>query len=482
MPITSGRITVIPAGNPKIWEESRQLNGVIPTLNFNLFRLTNPDVEGFCFYQNTTYIGVGPLLRSPFNEDMIIRENDRPLFSNFLLSERLSELDEKLRLEINAIDADSLLKTSLDDICDSLVTKYSLIPVTFDETKIYQESPKDCKVDVRGDSYRIIFDKSRPAYVWGTSITVHIPFNGDGELLLATPATRIGDPPRATHSNAELTLTFTRTDHDGLAVQEAYKKELDKILQWSGYINSSVEQYNSSLRHQVRNLIESRRQKLLQDREMAESLGIPIRRRDDAPSAYTFPIVRRAVPITPLAANIPKFQPEWELAMEEYEHILGVLGYMGEVMERIPAAFIGMQEEHLRAHFLVQLNGQYQGQATGETFNLEGKTDIFLQFEGRAAFIAECKFWGGQEQLQRDLNQLLGYSTWRNSKVALLVFNRRKNFTSVLNKLDEGLRHHPNFKRQMDYISERGFRGVYHHRDDPDRDIIITSLAFEIPG
>jgi hypothetical protein len=33
----------------------------------------------------------------------------------------------------------------------------------------------------------------------------------------------------------------------------------------------------------------------------------------------------------------------------------------------------GRQSGH---HFLVQLNGQYEGQATGETFNFEGKTDM----------------------------------------------------------------------------------------------------------
>ena len=49
---------------------------------------------------------------------------------------------------------------------------------------------------------------------------------------------------------------------------------------------------------------------------------------------------------------------------------------MVAVMEWSPRAFVGMGEEDLRQHFLVQLNGAYEGQATGETFNFEGKTDI----------------------------------------------------------------------------------------------------------
>ena len=56
---------------------------------------------------------------------------------------------------------------------------------------------------------------------------------------------------------------------------------------------------------------------------------------------------------------------------------------MAQVMERSPSAFSTMDEESLRSHFLVQLNGHYEGQATGETFNYEGKTDILIRSEGK---------------------------------------------------------------------------------------------------
>ena len=79
--------------------------------------------------------------------------------------------------------------------------------------------------------------------------------------------------------------------------------------------------------------------------------------------------------------------------MEEYEEILRIMRNMVQGMELSPRAFVGMQEEDLRTHFLVQLNAQYEGQATGETFNFEGKTDILIRVQGKNIFIAECKFW-----------------------------------------------------------------------------------------
>lgn len=72
------------------------------------------------------------------------------------------------------------------------------------------------------------------------------------------------------------------------------------------------------------------------------------------------------------------------------------------VMERSPHAFAKMGEEDLRTHFLVQLNGLYEGQATGETFNFEGKTDILIRVEGKNIFIAECKFWTGPKRITRN--------------------------------------------------------------------------------
>jgi len=96
---------------------------------------------------------------------------------------------------------------------------------------------------------------------------------------------------------------------------------------------------------------------------------------------------------------------------------------MVTVIERSPSAFKNMQEEDIRQHFLVQLNGQYEGQATGETFNLEGKTDILIRVEGKNIFIAECKFWKGPESLKKAIDQLLDYTTWRDTKTAIVVFN-----------------------------------------------------------
>jgi hypothetical protein len=247
-------------------------------------------------------------------------------------------------------------------------------------------------------------------------------------------------------------------------------------------MQTEVTPFNASVRAKAKARIDSRRQKLLKDRGLASALGFPLRQRENVAQTYVVPTVRRKIPASRPAAGNTSYVPEPTLDMQEYEHILSVISNMVAVMERSPHAFSGMKEEDLRQHFLVQLNGQYEGQATGETFNFEGKTDILIRVEGKNIFIAECKFWRGPESFREALDQLLGYATWRDSKTAVLIFNRERQFSTVLAKIPEVIKMYPNFKRLLPANSESAFRFVLHHKDDPDRELILTVLAFEVPA
>ena len=232
----------------------------------------------------------------------------------------------------------------------------------------------------------------------------------------------------------------------------------------------------------ARQVLEARKSKLLADQNIVAQLGFPLKERANAPRTYPAPEVRRKIkPSLPPQSTQP-FKPEPALTSEDYEHILNVLQNMAFVMERSPSAFNTIDEESLRSHFLVQLNGQYEGQATGETFNYEGKTDIRLRVDGRNIFIGECKYWGGPKKLLETLDQLLSYSSWRDTKTAVIIFNRNKNFSAVLEAIVPTIQTHPNIKRLMPIEGETRFRAVLSHKDDPAREMIVTILAFDVPS
>jgi hypothetical protein len=168
--------------------------------------------------------------------------------------------------------------------------------------------------------------------------------------------------------------------------------------------------------------------------------------------------------------------------MEHYEYILKIISNMAHAMERSPQTFAGMGEEDLRTHFLVQLNGHYKGQATGETFNYEGKTDILIRVDGRNIFIGECKIWKGAESFKASIDQLLGYTAWRDTKAAIILFNRNKNTSTVLKQIHVLVRQHLNFKRAVgSYKHETSFRFILRHRDDENHELTLTVLVFDVP-
>lgn len=404
-----------------------------------------------------------------------------PLFWKYSLSAALEAHERKAKEGVENYHADDLLNANPEGLADSLEQEFRVnVPVLKEDA--IQTGQKEVQVDISRDPSRHIRDRSRPFYIKGTEITFYVPYEGDSELFEGRPNTHNLNPPCAVVKAAEITLPYVGVQLDPEAVKREFERDLASIREYLGWVVSQATRFNESLKPKLREWIAKRREKLLRDKGMVAALGYPMRRRVDAPQTYVVPTVRKKPIVARAAPSTKPFVPEPTLDVAEYERILTVISNMVHVIERSPQAFRGMKEEDLRQHFLVQLNGQYEGQATGETFNFEGKTDILIRAEGRNIFIAECKFWRGPESLREAIDQLLGYTSWRDSKTALLVFNRDKNFSAVLAKIPEVVKGHPNFKRQSDYKSETGLRFVFHHRDDKERELILTILAFEVPA
>jgi hypothetical protein len=127
------------------------------------------------------------------------------------------------------------------------------------------------------------------------------------------------------------------------------------------------------------------------------------------------------------------------------------------------------------------LNGRFEGAATGETFNYEGKTDILVRVDGRNIFIAECKFWSGPKAYLETIDQLLGYLSWRDTKTCVAIFNRNKDFSNVLKSIRETTETHPNKKKCPDVLGETRFRYTFSNPNDANRELVLTVMAFDIP-
>jgi len=289
-------------------------------------------------------------------------------------------------------------------------------------------------------------------------------------------------PPHADVEQSSIIIRRSGVDLQPNKVRSEIDAEIAQINGQLRTLALLVEPYNNALRDVARQAIEARRNKLLKDQNLAAALGFPLKQRANAPQTYVTPEVRRKITPTLPAVRPGSFQPEPTLSSPDYEHVLKVIEDMAQVMERSPSAFASIDEESLRSHFLVQLNGHYEGQATGETFNYEGKTDILIRVNGKNIFIGECKYWDGPKKLIETLDQLAAQTSWRDTKVAIIIFNRRKDFSAVLKSIKETIPKHTSFKREVLIEGETRFRYVFGNRDDPNRELLLTVLAFDVPA
>lgn len=404
---------------------------------------------------------------------------DDYLFHQSRLSDVLREQERKMKDAAQVIPADHALASGVEELTAELVERFRIEPVTIDEAARTM-SAEELNVDVSGDPSRFFFDDPGPHLVPGTRFTYHLPVSGETDLFKFAPSTFTTVLPTGEVSNGELRISVDAAAPIPAGIQGRLDRTLADIKQYVGWANADVAKFNSGLPAMAKVEAERRRQKVLADQELLASFGVPVRR-EDAPKTYAAPPVRRSV-ARPTPAKGSIAQPlEPVLPAEEYDHILDVVRQMGLVLERSPKAFANMGEEDLRQHFLVQLNGQYEGDATGETFNFDGKTDLLIRRDGRNLFIAECKFWGGPKKLIETIDQLLGYTSWRDTKTAIFVFNKNRDLSKVLAQISPTVAAHPNFVREVSYGGETDYRFIIRHRDDPERELVLTILVFEIP-
>jgi hypothetical protein len=403
------------------------------------------------------------------------------LFCTHDLDGTLRNMVQQMRQEVEGLEPNRLLNTAPDDLSRYFVEKSRVEPIRLLRDDWYADH-KEMEMDVRHDPMRWIDDKSKPAWVPGERIEVRVPFEGDPELFYAQPDFMTSNPPRAIIEKNELVLRYDSPSDAPREVRPLIDRTLSEIEQYLGRQRAMIDAHNAALPAVASHSIEQRRTRLLAQSQRAASLGIPVKRREDAPTTYAIPTIRKsATPMLP-PVSATAFAPEPTWAMDQYEHALRIMQDMALVMERSPASFKSMNEESLRQHFLVQLNGQFEGKATGETFNMGGKTDILLREGERNVFIAECKFWKGPMAFADAIDQLLGYATWRDSKTTILVFNRGTDNSTVLAGIDAVAKAHASYKRAVSWPHESGFRYVFQSQGDANRELILTVLVFHVPN
>ncbi|WP_367237398.1 hypothetical protein VXM67_23290 [Pseudomonas sp. Rh2] len=376
--------------------------------------------------------------------------------------------------EVSQLPERRLLETDVEALVQYFVEKYDVeIPTLLRDEIVASQHERQVEVWDHWDRQM----RSVP----GEAYDFEVPFQGEADIFKLRPSSFDFNPPRAQVRKQHLAFTIA----DRSLTPETIKAELDSTL-------ASIEKYLESHRRQwsgfkqqienaVRAEIDARRTKLLAQKENASKLsGLGIRLKEKAGDARSYipPTVKQKV-VPQLPPMTPATPPEPTLDMKQYETILGLVRGAGRSIEQSSSRTRKLDEESLRDLFLVPLNAHF-GTATGEAFNYQGKTDVLIRHEEGNLFVAEFKIWGGDKRFLATIDQLLSYLTWRDTKTAIVMFNRNADFTAVVQKMRDLVKSHPRYLSGPVSLDETSDRYVFSLPQDSGRKVTISLLAFDL--
>lgn len=352
----------------------------------------------------------------------------RALFSGKPLRRRLAAVNHDLRAAVDSLSDDQILTST-----DRLLAEYLARPLAID------------RIDLKVGDARLVHPSHSSPGSQNARPLVRIPLSGDVWLFECRPrhcnstfpTGRLVETPHSSWT-AEL---YIIGDHQHFGapktVIETPSLMLTEIQFYVDRINTEVDEYNETLTNRLHALISRRRATLGNPPPLAVMS-------DPDAIAQDLDLPRLTINATsrPIGRSIAhSLFPD-----ETYEDILDSIRQTIRSFETAPSSYSALLEEQLRDLILANLNSRWRGAAVGEAFRNRGKTDVMIEISSRAAFVAELKIWKGRRAFSNTLSQLFRYLTWRDTKVAIVLFNKEhKNFGEIIDIVRTMLQSSPLF-------------------------------------
>ena len=412
----------------------------------------------------------------------------KEFFNRLDVNDYLSTFQHRMKAEVDAISDADITNCDFEEWIGYLADKYYIAPISVVETNIERTLLKT-KVK-RVNSYRSYSFEKEYYEIDGVRITFKIPYDGKAELFEIQPSCRILSKfstqsflsPQG-EEYGSFTLDFEYTNQElqsrGEKMLEFVQKQFDdKFKSYKTmieYVNTDVMRYNNRLANYAKSLLEERKNKADAFSSISNALQIPLVVSKNAPNVKPIQL-KRIVRQPSIKPTIKPVAPESYISDIDYRNINNIITMCGTTMEKTARTYFANTEEELRDHLLAALNTHYEA-ATGETFRKIGKTDIHIEFENKAAFIGECKIWHGERLFQGAIQQVINYSTWRDLKVSVIIFNKEnQSFPAILSKIKSWADVNTSAYTQP----QANLWKCKYHRQDMNVDIQLTILAFDL--
>ena len=414
------------------------------------------------------------------------------LKGNGSVSDYLRKLYGELEGEIVSFADEKIVNCDVDEWTEYLTEKYRVEPISFyvdyatrsiQKTQIKRNNPWGHFGDVYGEPQFYMVD--------GCNIDYKVPFSGDDVLLKCTPSTYImtsfeifgfQKPSNTNYGFITIRLSYTNQEMKGFGdnleekVNSDFRNQFSSFEKMSGYANDDIRSYNENLTSNVQQLLNKRREKADVFFSFSKALKIPLNLNSSSPNLTPIPLKK------PHRANLNEPKPhaqeqQFYIDDSDFENIIKIIHLCGTALEESAKTFNQFNEEALRDYIKGMLSSHYENTVTGETFRRVGKTDIQIQREDKAAFIAECKVWHGIKLFSDAIEQLFCYATWKDTKLSLIIFNKEnKNFAGVQQQIQSWLKENCKSCKQWN----SNIWDCVKYREDTGRDVRLAVALYDI--
>ncbi len=401
-------------------------------------------------------------------------------FRDYELRAVFAKQNNNIINHIENLTNDEILANDIEILSENIFQQYNIECVSIEDEDVNKRNIKQAKVNKYVQPFfRTPYDPE-VVTVDGLIFQFYFPYHGDQVLFRCRASTfSLSGYPSIDLENEYIKIVIEKSiqEMERDDSQKCVKKEsnsiIDSIKSGISFCNDDVEKYNEGLKGFIITQLKEKREKVNAYYNIAKAFEVPVNRTSFAETHIS---VQRK--ITPISHKYEK-DNYYCITDKDYEDIIDAIKHTASTYERTPASYKGMGEEDLRNTLLATLNAMYQGGVMGEAFRNTGKTDIAIERENRAAFVAECKMWTGKKGIASAIEQLEGYLTWRDCKTALIYFVRRKNFIKVLDSAKEALDQLPN-KRKLEEVDKNEFKLTIRSNNDIGQLINVRVMLFNL--
>jgi len=381
---------------------------------------------------------------------------------------------------IDAIDKMSnevVMANDIEILADNIYQEFYIEPITIFDEDAAKRTVQQKKIKRMVDPFIRAYYENDYVIIDGVAISFCFPYTGDNRLFRSRASVfSLGVYPEIELINnsvvfvIEKSLSEMKSQSQDVIMNEVQSR-LDSIKNGLGYSNADVLSFNSELKKKAVEYVRGKRTSVELFYDILKKFDVPINK-----TTYAKQIVPLKRRITPVSKKYHR-EDYYCITDENYNDILCCIKHTASTYERTPKSYKGMGEEALRDTLLASLNATFKGAAVGEAFRNKGKTDICIEQENRAAFVAECKMWKGRSGIKDAIRQVDGYLTWRDCKTALIYFSRNKNFWDVLSSV-KGELQTTDIVKNMREIDKNEFECSIFSATNPGQKIQLRIMVF----